>query len=107
MNQREINTNKKKITPNFQITYDYGGISIEYFLKHFDKYIAEGIINPNFCKNILLGLRNIFEGIYIFYKEGLAHRDLHNGNIVFPIENPANMRIIDWGNLLENRNNSL
>jgi hypothetical protein len=106
MNEREKN-NRKSITPNFKITYDYGGISIQNFLKHFKKYKEEGRINPDFCKNILSGLKNIFEGLYRFYKRGIAHRDLHDGNVVFPIENPANMRLIDWGNLLENRNNSL
>ena len=106
MNERGKSSGKI-ITPNFKITYDYGGISIEKFLKYFEKYKEEGIINPDFCKNILSGLKNIFKGLYKFYKRGIAHRDLHEGNVVFPIENPANMRLIDWGNLLENRNNTL
>jgi hypothetical protein len=106
MNERKKNS-RKIITPNFKITYDYGGISIEKFLKNFEKYKEEGIINRDFCKNILSGLKNIFEGLYKFYTGEIAHSDLHEGNIVFPINNPANMRLIDWGNLLNIYYNSL
>jgi hypothetical protein len=59
------------------------------------------MIDPMFCKNILLGIANIFEGLHRFHIEGIHHLDLHSGNIVFLLDNSANMRIIDWGNLLE------
>ena len=100
MNKRENNGNDNSIIePNYKITYQYGGISIEHFLENYMKY--EKMIDPTFCKNILLGIANIFEGLYRFHMGRIHHLDLHAGNIVFLLDNPANMRIIDWGNLLE------
>jgi len=98
MNTRQNNGNSI-IEPNYKITYEYGGISIEHFLKNFMNY--EEIINPTFCKNILLGIANIFEGLNRFHIEGIHHLDLHAGNIVFLLDNPIKMRIIDWGILLK------
>jgi hypothetical protein len=98
MNKREKNGNSI-IKPNFKITYEYGGISIEHFLENYRNY--EEMIDQTFCKNILLGIANIFEGLHRFHIKGIHHLDLHSGNIVFLLDNPANMRIIDWGNLLE------
>ena len=101
MNQREKN-NRKKIRPNFKITYDYGGISIEKFVLGLEeqeqKYVV--LVNDLFIKGLLLGILNCFQGLYIFYEGNMFHSDLHAGNIVFLEDNPEIMRIIDWGNLL-------
>ena len=98
MNKRGNNGNSI-IKPNFKITYEYGGISIEHFLENYMNY--KEMIDPTFCKNILLGIANIFEGLNKFHIEGIYHLDLHAGNIVFLLGNPIKMRIIDWGILLK------
>jgi len=84
---------------NFKITYQYGGISIEHFLKNFEKYSK--LVKPHFIKQLLRGILNCFTGLYKFYKGGIVHSDLNEGNIVFFLEHPEIMRLIDWGNLLE------
>ena len=86
MNNRQKNGNSI-IEPNFKITYEYGGISIEHFLENYGNY--EEMIDLTFCKNILLGIANIFEGLHKFHMEGIHHLDLHAGNIVFLLGNPA------------------
>ena len=48
---------------------------------------------------------NVIEGLFTFYENGIYHSDLHEGNIVFSLDNPEIMRLIDWGYLLKNRNN--
>jgi len=99
INKNNLDKNKNKIkelkefNPNFKITYKYGGISIDEFLKKFEEYSR--IVNKDYCKKILLGIVNIFEGLYIFYINGIHHFDLHSGNIVFLIDNPIIMRMID------------
>jgi len=99
INKNNLDKNKNKIkelkefNPNFKITYKYGGISIDTFLENFEKYSS--IVNKDYCKKILLGIVNIFEGLYIFYINGIHHIDLHSGNIVFLIDNPIIMRMID------------
>jgi hypothetical protein len=98
ISQKNKNNIKRKEF-NFKITYEFGGISIDNFTKNFTKY--EDRVDKNFCKNILFGIANIFEGLYVFNKNGLNHLDFHKGNIVFFIDDPARMRIIDWGYLLE------
>jgi hypothetical protein len=93
-------TKKNDMTEyNFKITYQYGGISIEHFLKNFEKYSK--LVTPHFIKQLLRGIVNCFTGLYVFYKGGIVHSDLNGGNIVFFLENPEIMRLIDWGNLLE------
>jgi len=103
-----LNANIKKYLKNkelnYKITYEYGGISIENFLENFSQY--EGRINENYCKLILQGIANIFQGLYKFYENRIFHLDLHAGNIVFLEDNPTIMRIIDWGNLLDPINNN-
>jgi hypothetical protein len=96
-----VNQSKKNdmIYYNFKITYQYGGISIEYFLKNFEKYSK--LVTPHFIKKLLRGILNCFIGLYVFYKSGIVHSDLNEGNIVFFLEDPEIMRLIDWGNLLE------
>ena len=84
---------------NFKITYQYGGISIEHFLKNFEKYSK--LVIPHFIKKLLRGILNCFTGLYKFYKGGIVHSDLNEGNIVFFPEDPEIMRLIDWGNLLK------
>jgi hypothetical protein len=102
MNERE-KINGRRITPNFKITYDYGGISIEKFVLGLEEKIHNyvDLVNPSFIKGLLLGILNCFKGLYIFYEGGMVHSDLHAGNIVFLKINPQKMRIIDWGNLLD------
>jgi hypothetical protein len=81
------NNGNRIIEPNFKITYEYGGISIEHFLENYRNY--EEMIDPTFCKNILLGIANIFEGLHRFHIKGIHHLDLHAGNIVFLLGNSA------------------
>ena len=69
--------------------------------------IYSHLFNDNiFFKNFLLGMVNIIEGLLKFYENGIYHSDLHEGNIVFSLDNPEIMRLIDWGYLLENRNHN-
>ena len=84
---------------NFKITYQYGGISIEHFLENFEKYSE--LVTPHFIKKLLGGIVNCFTGLYKFYKDDIVHSDLNGGNIVFFLEHPEIMRLIDWGNLIE------
>jgi len=96
------NVNQKKndmIEYNFKITYQYGGISIEHFLENFEEYSK--LVTPHFIKQLLRGIVNCFTGLYKFYKVGIVHSDINRGNIVFFLEHPEIMRLIDWGNLLE------
>jgi hypothetical protein len=107
-NIKNINENSRKemkIRFNFKITYQYGGISIKDFLDDFGEYSDR--VNEDFLKRILIGILNCFQGLYIFYVNGIVHKDLNNGNIVFFIDKPNVMRIIDWGILLPNVNSNL
>ena len=103
MNQREKNNNRKIINPNFKITYEYGGISIEQFLDNFEEYSS--LVNPHFIQALLRGILNCFQGLYVFYSKNIVHSDLHRGNIVFLLKHPEIMRMIDWGNLLVDNSN--
>ena len=92
---------------NFKITYQYGGISIEHFLKNFlEGIIYKTFVDSNFIIHLLKGISNCFQGLYVFYEKRIIHLDLHDGNIVFLLYEPERMRIIDWGYLL-GLNNSL
>jgi hypothetical protein len=99
INKNNLDSNINKIkelkifNPNYKITYLYGGISIDTFLENFENYSS--IVNKDYCKKILLGIVNIFVGLYIFYINKIHHVDLHQGNIVFLIDNPEIMRMID------------
>jgi hypothetical protein len=101
-----INQNKKIEMKryNFKITYQFGGISIENFILNLEErkngYVD--LINPRFIKGLLRGIINCFQGLYIFYEGGMVHSDLHEGNIVFLLDSPEIMRLIDWGILLQN-----
>jgi hypothetical protein len=87
---------------NFKITYQFGGISIEKFVEKLQDNNKEYVdkVNPHFIQALLRGIVNCFEGLYIFYKNELVHSDLHAGNIVFLLDHPEIMRIIDWSSLL-------
>jgi len=80
---------------NLKITYQYGGISIEEFLDNFEEYSK--FVNSPFIQSLLRGIVNCFQGLYVFYDKGIVHSDLHKGNIVFLLEHPEIMRMIDWG----------
>jgi hypothetical protein len=100
-----IQSNKNKMKKyNFKITYQYGGISIKNFIDKLEenekKYIE--LINSHFIQALLRGILNILQGIYVFFNEGIIHSDLHSDNIVFFLQNPEIMRMIDWGILLPN-----
>jgi len=104
--QREILRN---FEPNFEIRYEYGGISFEQFF--FPKMKIDFKTNSEsniFLKNFLIGLINILDGLYLFYQNGINHNDFSEGNnIVFLKKNPQNMRMIDFqyrdGNEVKNR----
>jgi len=101
INQNRKNEMKKY---NFKITYQYGGISIEKFklkLEEQEKKYVD-LINPQFIQALLRGILNCFLGIYVFYYRGIPHSDLHADNIVFLLENPEKMRMIDFGIFLPN-----
>jgi hypothetical protein len=89
---------------NFKITYQYGGISIQNFMGKLEEKKKEyvDLINPHFIQALLKGILHFLQGIYVFYYEDIAHSDLHADNIVFFLENPEIMRMIDWGILLPN-----
>jgi len=101
INQARKNEMKKY---NFKITYQYGGISIEHFLDHFKEYSK--YVDPHFIQSLLRGIVNCFQGLYVFYDVDIVHSDLHNGNIVFLLDDPKIMRMIDWGNLLVDNNSN-
>ena len=106
-NIKNINNNLKeemKIKYNFKITYQFGGISIKDFLDNFTKYQER--VNEYFLQSLLRGILNCFLGLYIFYHHRIVHNDLNNSNIVFFIDNPQVMRLIDWGILLPNDNSN-
>jgi hypothetical protein len=93
----------KSFNPNYKITYEFGGISIEEILNNYINY-SHLFDNNYFFKKFLLGLVNILEGLHKFSKNGIYHSDLHEGNIVFLLDNPEKMRLIDFGYLFEDRN---
>ncbi len=90
---------------NFKITYEFGGISIEQFLEKFKESYSH-LVNRHFIQALLRGILNCFQGLYEFNSNGIVHLDLNEGNIVFLLDNPEIMRIIDWGNLLESNNSN-
>jgi hypothetical protein len=94
----------RSFKPNYKITYEFGGISIEEILKKYNIY-SHLFDNDTFFKNFLLGLVNVINGLLKFSENGIYHSDLHEGNIVFPIDYPEIMRLIDFGNLIEERYN--
>ena len=97
----------KSFNPNYKITYEFGGISVWDFAL-FNKYDEIIDVTKDFCKNMLKGIVNIFKGLYKFYKNGINHLDLHGGNVVFLIDNPKIMRMIDnqFFNIVFNNNNN-
>ena len=88
----------KKFDPNFEIKYEFGGISfLDFFFPKIKIDFTNNSTSSIFLKNILYGLINILDGLYIFYQNGINHNDFSEGtNIVFFIENPQNMRMIDF-----------
>jgi len=94
----------KSFNLNYKITYEFGGISIEEIFKNYINY-SHLFDNDIFFKKFLYGLVNVLEGLHKFSKNGIYHSDLHEGNIVFLLDHPEKMRLIDFGNLLEDRNN--
>jgi len=104
---RISNVNKSKKNEmkkfNFKITYEFGGISIEKFLENFKESYSQ-LVNRHFIQALLRGILNCFKGLYEFNSNGIVHVDLNEGNIVFFLDHPEIMRIIDWGNLLESNN---
>lgn len=104
---QNINNNSReemKIMFNFKITYQFGGISIKDFLEKFIDY--QTLVNEYFLQRLLRGILNCLKGLYIFYRHGFVHKDLNSGNIVFFIDQPEIMRLIDWGILLPNGNSN-
>jgi hypothetical protein len=104
---KHINKNTKeemKIKFNFKITYEFGGISIEDFLDNFKDH--ELRVTQYYLQGLLRGILNCFLGLYIFYHHRIVHYDLNKGNIVFFINHPEVMRLIDWGILLPNDNSN-
>ena len=97
----------RSFNPNYKITYKFGGISVWDFAL-FNKYDKIINVTKDFCKNMLKGIVNIFKGLYEFYKNGINHLDLHGGNVVFLIDNPEIMRMIDnqFFNIVFNNNNN-
>ena len=99
----------KKFDPNFEIKYEFGGISfLDFFFPKIKIDFTNNSTSSIFLKNILYGLINILDGLYLFYQNGINHNDFTEGtNIVFFIENPQNMRMIDFqyrdGNEVKNR----
>ena len=99
----------KKFDPNLEIKYEFGGISfLDFFFPKIKIDFTNNSTSSIFLKNILYGLINILDGLYLFYQNGINHNDFSEGtNIVFFIENPQNMRMIDFqyrdGNEVKNR----
>ena len=104
--QREILRN---FEPNIEIKYEFGGISfLDFFFPKMKIDITTNSESNIFLKRFLSGLINILDGLYLFYQNGINHNDFSEGtNIVFFIENPQNMRMIDFqyrdGNEVKNR----
>jgi hypothetical protein len=76
-------------------TYEFGGLSLTNLTKN---PIYEPIMTPSFCIKILNGFINLFNGIIHFSSKGITHNDIHQGNIVFVLDNPSMMRFIDFNN---------
>jgi len=74
-------------------TYEYGGISLTNLIEN---PIYESIMTPSFCKKILKGFINLFNGIIHFSSQHINHNDIHSSNIVFLLDNPSRMRFIDF-----------
>ncbi len=74
-------------------TYEYGGISLNNLI---DKSIYDYLITPRFCKQILNGFINLFEGLIHLSIYKINHSDIHPGNIVFDLDDPSIMRFIDF-----------
>ena len=93
--QREI---IKNFEPNFEIKYEFGGISfLDFFFPKMKIDFTNNSTPSIFLKNILYGLINILDGLYLFYQNGINHNDFSEGtNIVFFPENPQDMRMIDF-----------
>jgi hypothetical protein len=74
-------------------TYEYGGISLNNIK---EKSIYDYLITPRFCQQILYGFINLFKGLIHLSIYKINHSDIHLGNIVFDLDNPSNMRFIDF-----------
>jgi hypothetical protein len=76
-------------------TYEYGGLSLTNLIEN---PVYEPVMTPSFCIKILYGFINLFNGIIHFSSKGINHNDIHQGNIVFVLDNPSIMRFIDFNN---------
>ena len=74
-------------------TYEYGGLSLTNLIEN---PLYEPIMTPSFCIKILNGFINLFNGIIHFSSQHINHNDIHQGNIVFVLDNPSMMRFIDF-----------
>jgi serine/threonine protein kinase len=91
-NLDELNSDDKKKFV-YIATYEYGGISLNNLI---EKKIYDYLITPTFCKQILNGFINLFEGLIHLSIYKINHSDIHPGNIVFDLDDPSIMRFIDF-----------
>ena len=91
-NLDELNSDDKKKYV-YIATYEYGGISLNNLT---EKSIYDYLLTPVFCKQILNGFINLFEGLIHLSIYKINHSDIHLGNIVFVLDNPSMMRFIDF-----------
>ena len=91
-NLEQLNSDDKKKYV-YIATYEYGGISLNNII---EKSIYDSRMTPTFCKQILNGFINLFEGLIHLSIYKINHSDIHPGNIVFDLDNPSIMRFIDF-----------
>jgi len=91
-NLDQLNSDDKKKFV-YIATYEYGGISLNNLI---EKSIYDYLITPTFCKQILNGFINLFEGLIHLSIYKINHSDIHPGNIVFDLDDPSIMRFIDF-----------
>ena len=91
-NLDQLNSDDKKKYV-YIATYQYGGISLNNLI---EKSIYDSRITPTFCKQILNGFINLFEGLIHLSIYKINHSDIHPGNIVFDLDEPSMMRFIDF-----------
>lgn len=91
-NLEQLNSDDKK-KYMYIATYEYGGISLNNLI---EKKIYDYRITPTFCKQILYGFINLFEGLIHLSIYKINHSDIHPGNIVFDLDEPSMMRFIDF-----------
>jgi serine/threonine protein kinase len=91
-NLDQLNSDDKKRYV-YIATYEYGGISLNNLI---EKSIYDYLITPAFCKQILNGFINLFEGLIHLSIYKINHNDIHPGNIVIDLDDPSMMRFIDF-----------